>query len=544
MANERAANRLPRRVVYRAAVVRRGRRAARWRSGRDDAAARRASMKYLSVCSGIEAASVAWHPLGWKPVGFSEIDAFASAVLAHRFPGVPNYGDITDFRNWPIQSGDIDLLVGGTPCQSFSVAGLRRGLADPRGNIMLTYLALVEYLRPRWIVWENVPGVLSSGRGRDFGTLLGSLGQLGYGFAYRVLDAQWCRTQRHKRAVPQRRRRVFVVGCLGDTASAAAVLFERESVQRNPSSRGTAGKNIAGTIAARFGISRNNIEECVTVHTPFDLQSFSEYGNGDVASTCKSRDHKDSTDVVVIDRAAFNQGVNASYDPHIAITDVMDPLVARGPHAVAYETATTVTAFAQNCREEVRDLNNVAGALAANEGSHQRTLLAYTKAKRAQSATDDESWVEGVVAPTQNAFDVGDTRATTAVVSQPMRVDLFNGTMTGDIHVPLRTAGGHGAPSVLVAPTLTATNDSSRSPQSSEVTQQVAAVVAATGGMTVRRLTPRECERLQGFPDDWTLVPWRKGMATDGNRYKAIGNSMAVNCMEWIGERIAAVEAR
>ena len=519
-------------------------------------------MKYLSVCSGIEAASVAWHPLGWKPVGFSEIDAFASAVLAHRFPGVPNYGDITDFRNWPIQSGDIDLLVGGTPCQSFSVAGLRRGLADPRGNIMLTYLALVEYLRPRWIVWENVPGVLSSGRGRDFGTLLGSLGQLGYGFAYRVLDAQWCRTQRHKRAVPQRRRRVFVVGCLGDTASAAAVLFERESVQRNPSSRGTAGKNIAGTIAARFGISRNNIEECVTVNT---VDTYQEA----VGALCSS-DHK----------MIGNQYVD-----------------------------------------------------------QDKIVVAYTKAKRAQSSTDDESWVEGVVAPTQNAFDVGDTRATTAVVSQPMGVDLFNGTMTGDIHVPLRTAGGHGAPAVAIpihdqatrfagkngdkfngkgnefgvghngdpSPTLTQGDkhavgvigcfkcgnsakargigfSETESPTLSSGGGNAIPVVAAThaiatvapfcinmggnkGGasfskdnvsytlatnephamaqdMTVRRLTPRDGARLQGFPDDWTLVPWRKGMATDGNRYKAIGNSMAVNCMEWIGERIAAVEAR
>lgn len=602
---------LPRGLVSRSAFVCRGGRTARRFYWRDDAEPRRASMKYLSVCSGIEAASVAWHPLGWQPVGFSEIDAFPSAVLAHRFPKVVNYGDITDFRNWPIRAGDIDLLVGGTPCQSFSVAGLRRGLADPRGNIMLAYLALAEHLRPKWIVWENVPGVLSSGRGRDFGTLLGALGQLGYGYAFRVLDAQWVRTQRHSRAVPQRRRRVFVVGCLGDTASAAAVLFESESMQRHSSPRATAGKDIAGTIAARFGISRNNYEECVTVNTPFDLQSFGQYGNGDVGSTCKSRDHKDSTDVVVIDRAAFNQGVNASYDPHIAITNVMDPLVARGPHAVAYETATTVTAFAQNCREEVRDLNNVAGALSANEGSHQRTLLAYTKAKRAQSATDDESWVDGVVAPTQNAFDVGDTRATTAIVSTAIlggfdyehnahgpndpTGPLLAGSRSGGGHplpaivvaIPIhdqatRWAGKHGDKSdgkgngfgvgqvgdpsptltqgdkhavgviafhpthavAVVAPTLTATNDPSRSPQSSEVTQQVASVVAATGGMTVRRLTPRECERLQGFPDDWTLVPWRKGMATDGNRYKAIGNSMAVNCMEWIGERIAAVEAR
>ena len=195
-------------------------------------------MKYLSVCSGIEAASVAWHPLGWEPVGFSEIEPFPSAVLAHHYPHVPNFGDMTKFQEWPLDAGAIDLLVAGTPCQSFSVAGLRQGLRDPRGNLMLTYLAIAARFRPRWVVWENVPGVLSSNGGLDFGSLLGGLVQLGYGFAYRVLDAQWCRTHGHPHAVPQRRRRVFVVGCLVERGArnwdaAAKVLFEQQSVLRD-----------------------------------------------------------------------------------------------------------------------------------------------------------------------------------------------------------------------------------------------------------------------------------------------------------------------
>jgi DNA (cytosine-5)-methyltransferase 1 len=132
---------------------------------------------------------------------------------------------MTKFEEWPDEP--INLLVGGTPCQSFSVAGLRRGLADPRGNLMLTYLAIAQRHRPQWLVWENVPGVLSSNGGRDFGTFLGALGELGYGFAYRVLDAQWF-------GVAQRRRRVFVIGYLGDWQRAAEVLFESESVCRNP----------------------------------------------------------------------------------------------------------------------------------------------------------------------------------------------------------------------------------------------------------------------------------------------------------------------
>ena len=200
------------------------------------------------MCSGIEAATAAWHPLGWTPVFFSEIDKSASRFLSLKYPDVPNYGDMTKFKEWP--NADLDVLVGGTPCQSFSVAGLRKGLADPRGNLMLTYLAIADRYRPEWLVWENVPGVLSSNGGRDFGSFLGGLGELGYGFAYRVLDAQFVRVESHARAVPQRRRRVFVVGCLGDWRRAAAVLFERESLSGHPAPRREEGKS-APTIPSR-----------------------------------------------------------------------------------------------------------------------------------------------------------------------------------------------------------------------------------------------------------------------------------------------------
>jgi len=181
-------------------------------------------IRYGSVCSGIEAATAAWHPLGWQAAWYSEIEPFPSAVLKHHYPTVPNLGDMTKYEAWPDEP--IDLLVGGTPCQSFSVAGLRKGLADPRGGLMLTYLEIAQRYRPRWVVWENVPGVLSSNGGRDFGSFLGALGNLGYGWAYRVLDAQWF-------GVAQRRRRVFVVGHLGDWERAAKVLFESESVRRD-----------------------------------------------------------------------------------------------------------------------------------------------------------------------------------------------------------------------------------------------------------------------------------------------------------------------
>lgn len=205
-------------------------------------------MRYLSVCSGIEAATVAWHPLGWEAAAFSEIEAFPRAVLAHHYPDTPLHGDFTTIG--ADDYGPIDLLVGGTPCQSFSIAGLRGGLADERGNLALEYLRLADRKRPRWLVWENVPGVLSSEGGRDFGTFLGALGELGYGFAYRVLDAQHF-------GVPQRRRRVFVVGYLGDWRRPAAVLFERHSLSGHPTPRRQAGQGTAGRTApclnAAFG---------------------------------------------------------------------------------------------------------------------------------------------------------------------------------------------------------------------------------------------------------------------------------------------------
>jgi site-specific DNA-cytosine methylase len=205
------------------------------------------ALRYLSVCSGIEAASMAWEPLGWQPAAFAEVEKFPSAVLTHHWPQVPNMGDMNNHEQWDLPA--IDVLVGGTPCQSFSVAGLRKGLRDPRGGLMLTFLEIAQRRRPRWIVWENVPGVLSSHGGRDFGAFLGALGALGYGWAYRVLDAQWF-------GVAQRRRRVFVIANLGDGAAPAKVLFESESVRRNPAPSREAGERTAADAAGGVGDGR------------------------------------------------------------------------------------------------------------------------------------------------------------------------------------------------------------------------------------------------------------------------------------------------
>jgi len=486
-------------------------------------------MRYLSVCSGIEAATVAWHGLGWTPVGFSEIEPFPSAVLAHHYPNVPNFGDMTKHEQWPLQPGSIDLLVGGTPCQSFSVAGLRAGLSDPRGGLMLTYLEIARRLRPRWVVWENVPGVLSSNGGRDFGSFLGALGELGYGWAYRVLDAQWVRTHGHPRAVPQRRRRVFVVGCLGDWGRAAQVLFERQSVQRDSSSRRATGKGAsadaegcAGTVSSKWakGTGGPAGDECYNLTTqPIGYR----WQN--------NRDGLQQDDAVAAMRASTGSS---------GFHEMNHPVVVQP--------------------------------------------VPFTKAKRAQSVTDDETWVDGQVNPTLWLFDQGNTRATTVAVAFP--IDTQNMTEghssgglgyghLGDPSFTLTKGHSHAVAfqqnqigevrcGNIAGTVNTNSNASGRN------TPMVAFTDAGQGqrirlvddssetlrstkrgpysdyynAMTVRRLTPRECERLQGFPDDYTLIPWRKKQAEDcpdGPRYKALGNSMAVNCMAWIGERIAGV---
>lgn len=303
-------------------------------------------MKYLSVCSGIEAASVAWKPLGWIPVGFSEIDPFACSVLSSRFPEVPNFGNLIEHHKWMLDSNSIDILVGGTPCQSFSRSGDRKGLNDSRSQLVFCFIELASRLKPSWIVWENVPFVLSSNQGRDFEQILEALEELGYGLAWRTLDAQYIRVDGFERALPQRRRRLFLVGSLG-TQGCKQVLFNRKSNQYR-----------ASTVE-----SQKEVESKLENGSRSD-PTFSTWWDGNVVSS-------------------------------------------------------TIT----------------------------RSL--------------DEQFM-----PDKFAFN--------AVIHNSL----------------------------------------------------------------VRRLTPREFERLQGFPDDWTLVHHRGRLAYDKPRYKAVGNSMAVNCIRWIGRGI------
>lgn len=430
-------------------------------------------MIYGSVCSGIEAASVAWHPLGWRAAFLSEIEAFPRAVLAHHYPETPLHGDFTT-----IQAGQydpIDVLVGGTPCQSFSVAGLRGGLDDDRGNLALEYLRLADRLRPRWLVWENVPGVLSSNGGRDFGAILGGMVELGYGFAYRVLDAQFF-------GVAQRRRRVFVVGYFGDRRRAATVLFERHSLSGYPAPRR----------ATRAG----------TTYSPgFGPGS----SGGSSGRTANGRSP-----------AAFGGGANCNP------TDVSTALAAHPGGRFDIDQETFLVASALRSRDLSRGVDS----------DCTDTLIAHTLKGEGFDASEDGTGRGTPIVP------VYAPAVTSTLVGRSSRGG-------GQTNSP-----GHNADQSIVAFALRG-RDGGALPEVEGVGDRVGSLRAASGGSSrdlvaapaVRGLTPRECERLQGFPDDYTLVQARGKPAADGPRYKALGNSMAVPVMSWIGQRIAAVEA-
>ena len=266
-------------------------------------------MIYGSVCSGIEAVTVAWEPLGFRPAWFAEIDTFCSALLAHHYPDVPNLGD---FRKIQAYRGAVDVLAGGTPCQSFSVAGQRGGLDDPRGNLAIEFCRLAGRLRPRWVVWENVPGVLSSNGGRDFGAILRTLAKLGYGCAWRVLDAQFF-------GVPQRRRRVFVVGHLGDWRRAVAVLLEREGLCGHPAARRKTRQGVAALTADGVGTCGADDNQAQAGHLiPFGGNNTS--GPIDVATACNAHggsmrmDFETETFCVKVAHTLRGEGMDASED--------------------------------------------------------------------------------------------------------------------------------------------------------------------------------------------------------------------------------------
>ena len=504
-------------------------------------------LRYGSVCSGIEAATQAWHGLGWEPAWFSEIEPFPAQVLAHHYPQVPNHGDMTRLRDWadPVtglvtpgklqgRDRDIDLLVGGTPCQSFSISGLRGGLSDPRGNLALEFCRLAQELRPRWVVWENVPGVLSSDGGRAFGSILGALAHLGYGLAYRVRDAQFF-------GVPQRRRRVFVVGYLGDWRAAATVLFEPEGVPGHPQKGKKAGEEVAGTLGGGSG-SRGGAPDTERM-TFLPVEIYNADGMGSEVAPCLSRSN--------LSKQANNQ----------------QPLAVQQP--MVFDT-TQITSKTNRCQPKP---GNVCHPLAATghppsivyAPETAGTLMANGKAAGSATQQDAESdllVVQGLnlrpdyVPEVSACLRAGNERNNSDPTQEAQMLIAGEVCVTGRITHTLRAEGadasedgtGRGTP-IVTAMTVHATQTPITAEEMSPCLASESQIgVQTQPGLAVRRLTPRECERLQGFPDDWTLVPigtTKAGvvkMASDSVRYRALGNSMAVPVMAWIGQRIDAVQ--
>lgn len=447
-------------------------------------------MKYGSVCSGIEAASKAWEPIDWKPAWFSEIEPFPSAVLANHWPEVTNLGDMTKIAD-TVRSGEVeapDVLVGGTPCQAFSIAGLREGLSDDRGQLTLSYVELANAIdakrRERGepesiIVWENVPGVLSS-KDNAFGCFLAGLagesselqpagGKWTHAgcvsgpervIAWRVLDAQFF-------GVAQRRRRVFVVASARKGFDPAAVLFELDSVRRDSAPRRETQKAVAALTARGVGACGADDNQAQAGH-------LIAFGGGNTAGH------------IEVATACTAHGIRLDFDTEtFSVHGTQDP-----------DT---------NCE--------LAHTLGRNNGQ-ENACIAFSYKDNGADATSELS-------PTIRAGNHDKSHANSG---QPPAIAYAFKAGQG------AKAGGIGYAEEQ-SPTLTSASSGTN------------LAPAVMHGVAVRRLTPIECDRLQGFPDNHTLIGWRGKDAAecpDGPRYKAIGNSMAVPVMRWIGERIAA----
>ena len=476
-------------------------------------------IRYISLFSGVEACSVAWyHMKNWQAVAFAEFDAFPSAVLKYQFPHVPNVGDVTK-HEWKQYKGKCELIVGGSPCQSFSVAGKRLGLDDPRGNLALHFLRIVEEIRPTWFIFENVPGLLSSDNGRDFAAFLREVENIGYGCAYRVLDAQYF-------GVPQRRRRLFVVGHIdGDYRRAASVLFEPEGLSGNTPKSYKERQDASATIGS--GTSERG-----------------RYWNGGgITNTFTARGDSQR----MPDKDHF--------------------------HGVITKLPSGIDLFNQEETGEVHV------PLRTAQGHGAPAVLVDQKpwrmAKAPMSKDDFARWEESEAHPTLNTFaNHGENRLQSAVTvetktvyenhGQDSRIKEVNVSPT----IPARAGtGGNNLPLVNHVEAIPIHDQATRfkgkrgdnndgkgngfgigndGDPSNTLTRNDRHAVAINEGvnMVVRRLTPTECERLQGFPDGWTQIPWKgkaKEDCPDGPRFKAMGNSMAVPVMRWIGEGIELV---
>jgi DNA (cytosine-5)-methyltransferase 1 len=549
-------------------------------------------MKYGSVCSGIEAATVAWHELGWQPVFFAEVDRSPSAVLAHHYPNVPNHGDFTT-----IQKGDyepIDVLVGGTPCQDFSVAGLRAGLDGERGNLTLEFLRLADRLRPEWVVWENVPGVLSSASHRSpdpcpppdpldveldgaemevddeydseelhaLNSFLAGLSELGYGWAYRVLDAQ------HS-GVPQRRRRVFVVGHLGDWRRAAAVLFERHSMSGDTPPRREAGEGFTHDVAPsltgsgrgseRAGDSRGQ-DCCLPVYEGLRLRESRARGperRGALLSGVSDSQfvaESESRVPSAVGRALVSSTGSIAHCLNGGGMGRQDfeteTLLAVGGFFDDVTPPLTTKPYGDNESREGMLVTHVLrgeGFDASEDGTGRATPLVPIAIQAGTVRETASCGPDGVGVRQDGIAYTLEARSEVQAVCFSSK---DHGADAGDIAPTLRSMGhdgshANGGGQLAVAISANQRGELRARPVhgSLSATKSAKQFDGIMQHMAVRRLTPLECERLMAFPDGYTAVPQRGGIMADGPRYKMLGNSMVTLCMKWIGQRIEAVNA-
>lgn len=421
-------------------------------------------LTFGSLFSGIGGFDLGLERAGMECLWQCEIDTSASKVLSQYWPDVQNIGDVKNVTAANLPS--VDVIVGGFPCQDVSVAGKREGLAGSRSGLWWEFHRVIREFRPSWVVIENVPGLLSSNEGRDFAA------ELGYGVAWRILDAQYF-------GVPQRRRRVFIVGHLGGGGS-AEVLFEPESSSGYPAPGRKERQEVA--IALRANPEAGGSGDGVGV---FPHQKLA--GTLDIKSASPQRGSQVNETDFIVTAVTPVGSVSSKWSKGTG-----GPAGDEAYNLMAVEQAVV---FQQNQREEVRDLNGVAGSLTAEPGMHNQNFMLWEM---------------------HHASEV---------------IRINNSGVSATLQARMGT-GGNQVP--LVSPTLTAANDPSRSPQSTEVTMQIEAVNRA--GYGVRRLTPSECESLQGFPKGWTA----NGQA-DSPRYKQLGNAVAVPVIEWIGRRIVRV---
>ena len=443
-------------------------------------------IRYASVCSGVEAASLAWETLGWKPVFFSEIEPFPCEVLRLRFPDVPNVGDMTKIQGEKY-AGAVDLLVGGTPCQGFSVAGKQRGLDDERSCLAMAYVRLLETMRPRWFVWENVPGALSTNGGMDFKRFIEAIDAVGYHVAWRVLDAQYVRVDGFPGAVPQRRRRLFAVGHSGDWRNPAQVLFEPASLLGDHPPLRRPWRGASSSSSENAGGSG---KECAF------------WDGGQTCGTLTTRTHNNTrpevgycsiiTETYPIDSKNATRRPDSPYGNNNVIGCAGDP-----SHTI--DTAQIPSAIV------VLSDNH------ANEGC--KRFVCYDT-----HAQDSRMSETGNVSPTISA------RSGTGGNNLPV-VHCISENIIG--RKPENGGNGKGFQENL------------------SYTLDTAGVHGVCIRSFARKLTPLECERLMGFPDNWTRISWRgkpPEECPDNHRYRACGNSMCVNVMRWIGNRIDMVD--